>query len=319
MFIVMQVARRAGRRRARASFLFPGVPAADLVVPHDRHGAHVTDRDARPGVLFLCVHNAGRSQMALGWFHHLAGDRAVAWSAGSEPADEVNPAAVAAMAEVGIDIAARAPEAVDRRDRSRAADVVVTMGCGDACPVVPGQALRGLGARRPGRPGRRRRAADPRRDRAARPRPPGTPRGDRKLTTRRVQGCTDARRAAGSVLGRPRTVRRRPRTHHHRLPAVRAPAADGAAHRSGRREGQHHHHRVGDRHQRERHAVQRRRAALEPGDAGGVRAARAAQLGHGGVPEVQDPPRARRRAAARVQPVLLRPLLADHARRATSS
>ncbi len=62
-------------------------------------------------MLFLCVHNAGRSQMALGWFEHLAGDRAVAWSGGSEPAAEVNPAAVAAMAEVGIDIAARSPSA----------------------------------------------------------------------------------------------------------------------------------------------------------------------------------------------------------------
>jgi protein-tyrosine-phosphatase len=90
-----------------------------------------------PNVLFLCVHNAGRSQMALGWFTHLAGDRAVGWSGGSEPADQVNPAAVSAMAEVGIDIANAQP----RRwtdEVVRAADVVVTMGCGDACPYVPG-------------------------------------------------------------------------------------------------------------------------------------------------------------------------------------
>lgn len=94
------------------------------------------DRDA-PAVLFLCVHNAGRSQMALGWFEHLADGRAVAWSGGSEPADAVNPTAVAAMAEVGIDIAGASP----RRWTDgllRAADVVVTMGCGDACPYVPG-------------------------------------------------------------------------------------------------------------------------------------------------------------------------------------
>jgi protein-tyrosine-phosphatase len=94
--------------------------------------------DGRPVVLFLCVHNAGRSQMALGWFRHLAGDRAVAWSGGGEPADHVNPAAVAAMAEVGIDIAAAQP-ARWTDAQVRAADVVVTMGCGDACPVVPGR------------------------------------------------------------------------------------------------------------------------------------------------------------------------------------
>jgi arsenate reductase (thioredoxin) len=91
-----------------------------------------------PTVLFLCVHNAGRSQMALGWFRHLAGERAVAYSGGSEPADQVNPAAVRAMAEVGIDIAGEQP----RRwtdDAVRAADVVVTMGCGDSCPVFPGR------------------------------------------------------------------------------------------------------------------------------------------------------------------------------------
>ena len=97
----------------------------------------MTERDARPGVLFLCVHNAGRSQMALGWFRHLAGDARRAWSGGSEPAARVNPAAVAAMAEVGIDIGAHQP----RRwtdDVLAQTDVVVTMGCGDACPVVPG-------------------------------------------------------------------------------------------------------------------------------------------------------------------------------------
>ena len=118
---------------------------------------------ACPTVLFLCVHNAGRSQMALGWFNHLAGDRAVAWSGGSEPGSEVNPAAVAAMAEVGIDIAREFPKPWTD-EIVRAADVVVTMGCGDACPLVPRQALRGLGARRPRRPRRRRRAPHPRRD-----------------------------------------------------------------------------------------------------------------------------------------------------------
>jgi len=90
-----------------------------------------------PAVLFLCVHNAGRSQMALGWFRFLARDRAVAWSGGSEPADAVNPSAVAAMAEVGIDITGEFPKPWTD-EVVRAADVVVTMGCGDACPVYPG-------------------------------------------------------------------------------------------------------------------------------------------------------------------------------------
>jgi arsenate reductase len=93
--------------------------------------------DGKPTVLFLCVHNAGRSQMAMGFFTHLAGDRAVAWSGGSEPGIEVNPAAVAAMAERGIDIAAEFPKPWTD-ETVRAADVVITMGCGDACPIFPG-------------------------------------------------------------------------------------------------------------------------------------------------------------------------------------
>ena len=91
-----------------------------------------------PVVLFLCVHNAGRSQMALGWFNHLAGDRALAWSGGSEPGTEVNPAAIEAMAEVGIDISTEFPKPWTD-EIVRAADVVVTMGCGDACPLFPGK------------------------------------------------------------------------------------------------------------------------------------------------------------------------------------
>ena len=91
-----------------------------------------------PTVLFLCIHNAGRSQMALGWFEHLAQGRAVAYSGGSEPARAVNPAAIAAMAEVGIDIAGRTPRRWSDDDLD-AADVVVTVGCGDTCPYVPGK------------------------------------------------------------------------------------------------------------------------------------------------------------------------------------
>jgi arsenate reductase len=94
--------------------------------------------DTRPVVLFLCVHNSGRSQMALGFFQHLAGDHAVAWSGGSEPGLEINPAAVAAMAECGIDISAEYPKPWTD-EIVRAADVVITMGCGDACPIFPGK------------------------------------------------------------------------------------------------------------------------------------------------------------------------------------
>ncbi len=94
--------------------------------------------DGTPIVLFLCVHNAGRSQMALGWFNHLAGDRASPGRAAREPGTEVNPAAVAAMAEVGIDITAEFPKPWTE-EIVRAADVVVTMGCGDACPLYPGK------------------------------------------------------------------------------------------------------------------------------------------------------------------------------------
>ena len=97
-----------------------------------------TADDGVPTVLFLCVHNAGRSQMALGWFNHLAGDRAVAWSGGSEPATEVNPSAIEAMAEVGIDITDEFPKPWTD-EIVRAADVVITMGCGDACPLFPGK------------------------------------------------------------------------------------------------------------------------------------------------------------------------------------
>jgi protein-tyrosine-phosphatase len=94
--------------------------------------------DGLPIVLFLCTHNAGRSQMALGWFNHLANDRAVAWSGGSEPGSELNPAAVAAMAEVGIDITGEFPKPWTD-EIVKAADVVITMGCGDACPIFPGK------------------------------------------------------------------------------------------------------------------------------------------------------------------------------------
>jgi len=91
----------------------------------------------RPSVLFVCVHNAGRSQMAAGFLRHLAGDRIEVRSAGSMPAAEINPVAVAAMAEVGIDIMAEQPKVLTT-EAVQASDVVITMGCGDACPFFPG-------------------------------------------------------------------------------------------------------------------------------------------------------------------------------------
>jgi arsenate reductase len=92
----------------------------------------------KPSVLFVCVHNAGRSQMAAAWLTHLAGDRVEVRSAGSAPADQVNPAAVEAMKEVGIDIAAETPKVLTV-EAVQASDVVITMGCGDTCPVFPGK------------------------------------------------------------------------------------------------------------------------------------------------------------------------------------
>jgi arsenate reductase len=91
-----------------------------------------------PVVMFLCTHNAGRSQMALGFFEHHAGDAAIAWSGGSEPGHRVNPAAIAVMAERGIDISEEYPKPWTD-ETVRAADVVVSMGCSDACPVFPGK------------------------------------------------------------------------------------------------------------------------------------------------------------------------------------
>jgi arsenate reductase (thioredoxin) len=91
-----------------------------------------------PTVLFLCVHNAGRSQMAAGWTRHLGGDRVTVLSGGSAPAEHINPTAVEAMAEVGVDITGNQPRPWTE-EILEAADVVVTMGCGDTCPVLPGK------------------------------------------------------------------------------------------------------------------------------------------------------------------------------------
>ena len=92
----------------------------------------------KPTVLFVCVHNAGRSQMAAGYLRALAGDRVGVLSAGSEPKDEINPVAVEAMREEGIEIADNTPKVLTT-DAVRDSDVVITMGCGDACPVFPGK------------------------------------------------------------------------------------------------------------------------------------------------------------------------------------
>ena len=92
----------------------------------------------RPSVVFLCVHNAGRSQMAAGWLERLAADQVEVFSGGSDPGREVNPSAVAVMAEAGIDITGAYPKAWTE-DVLRTADVIITMGCGDACPILPGK------------------------------------------------------------------------------------------------------------------------------------------------------------------------------------
>ena len=115
------IAERFGRQRLKALAKVEGL--------HD---------DGKPTVLFLCTHNAGRSQMAMGFFESIAGDDAVAWSGGSEPGKQVNPSAIAAMAERGIDISHEFPKPWTD-ETVRAADVVITMGCGDACPIFPGK------------------------------------------------------------------------------------------------------------------------------------------------------------------------------------
>lgn len=125
-------------QRARTSTWIPLLAerfARDRLRALVRLESEATDRN--PSVLFLCVHNAGRSQMAAGWMRHLAGDDVDVFSGGSEPAEQVNQAAIAAMAEKGIDIGGEIPQPW-ADEIVRAADVVVTMGCGDACPVFPG-------------------------------------------------------------------------------------------------------------------------------------------------------------------------------------
>src|SRR5881296_2187784 len=99
----------------------------------------MTDKPSyKPSVLFVCVHNAGRSQMAAGWLRHLAGDRIEVRSTGSAPAEAVNPAAVEVMREVGIDITDQTPKRLEYTT-AQSSDVIITMGCGDACPIFPGK------------------------------------------------------------------------------------------------------------------------------------------------------------------------------------
>ena len=118
-----------------------------------------TETAKKPSVLFVCVHNAGRSQMAAAFLTTLGRGRGSRSAPPApQPADKVNPAAVEAMAEVGIDMSAEIPKVLTT-EAVKESDVVITMGCGDTCPDLPRQALRGLGTRGPGRPGRRRPSA----------------------------------------------------------------------------------------------------------------------------------------------------------------
>jgi protein-tyrosine-phosphatase len=132
MFIVMQLV-GAAVAFVLIRFLYPRRQRLNALAKVE--GLQPSDQ---PSVLFLCVHNAGRSQMAAGWMRRLAGDRVTVYSGGSEPTDKVNPAAVASMAEVGIDIANEVPKPWTD-EIVRTSDVVVTMGCGDACPLFPGK------------------------------------------------------------------------------------------------------------------------------------------------------------------------------------
>lgn len=113
--------------------------ATTLAATHHAAGrVHVRSDGGKPSVLFVCVHNAGRSQMAAGFLRHLAGDAIEVRSAGSAPAEQINPTAVEAMKEIGIDITGQKPQVLTPED-SQASSVVITMGCGDVCPYYPGQ------------------------------------------------------------------------------------------------------------------------------------------------------------------------------------
>jgi len=118
----------------------PAEPTLDA--PASRRPYHLTAKEPimpdKPSVLFVCVHNAGRSQMAAGWLRHLGGDSVEVRSAGSAPATQINPAAVEVMREVGIDITDQTPKLLEW-ETAESSDVIVTMGCGDACPVFPGK------------------------------------------------------------------------------------------------------------------------------------------------------------------------------------
>lgn len=127
--------RRSARYTAFVPLLAERFTRERLIAATKTEGLRMTDT---PTVLFLCVHNAGRSQMAAGWLRQLAGDRVQVLSGGSNPGEQINPTAVEAMAEVGIDITDEHPKPWTDETLG-AADVVITMGCGDACPVIPGK------------------------------------------------------------------------------------------------------------------------------------------------------------------------------------
>jgi arsenate reductase len=130
--------RRRDRRRGRGRAPGRRTDAHSLTPHRPALQGNKVMSDIKPTVLFVCVHNAGRSQMAAGWLRHLAGDTVEVRSAGSEPADQINPAAVDAMREVGIDITGQTPTKLTS-DAAEESDVIITMGCGDACPVFPGK------------------------------------------------------------------------------------------------------------------------------------------------------------------------------------
>ena len=142
-------------------------------------------RAATPSVLFVCVHNAGRSQMAAGFLRVLSGGAVEVRSAGSMPADQINPAAVAAMLEVGIDIRAEQPKVLTT-EAVKASDVVITMGCGDTCPIFPGKRYEDWVLEDPAGQGIVVGAPHPRRDSRSHPHAPG------ELGVTPVEAASDA-------------------------------------------------------------------------------------------------------------------------------
>jgi arsenate reductase len=207
-----------------------------------------TETAKKPSVLFVCVHNAGRSQMAAAFLTTMARAQIEVRSAGSQPADKINPAAVEAMAELGIDMSAEVPKVLTT-EAVKESDVVITMGCGDECPYFPGKRYEDWVLEDPGRPGRGRRPAHPRRDQDPHRGPdrlPDSP-GRQVACSQTTQKEAPVKEHVNNQSNRTADHHRfRPRRLHRRhLCSPRGPCAAGAGGIGHRRRRPDEHHRSG--------------------------------------------------------------------------